>query len=367
MSEPATGTREFTITRVLDASRDEVFRAWTEPDQAARWFGPVGCTTPRETVSMDVQPGGEWRATMIRDEDGAEYPIGGVYREVLAPERLVFTWGDQARLGEPEQSLITITLTDLGGKTEMVFHQTGLDTRERCGRAAGLELVPGPAGRARGAGDAAAGGARGGVGAGARAVAGPGEAGHRGPRRAGRGPPPVADGRDHRARTPSRATGRRRRWSICSRGAASSIVYHFMERADGQWCEGCCMFTDTIAGLEHLRARDTAMAVVSHNPWSRLGPLRTRMGWTVPFYSCSGNSFNADCGAGEGFGLSVFLRDGDRVFRSYFTTGRGVETLGNHWTLLDLTPLGRQETWEDSPPGRRQTEPYTWWRLHDEY
>ena len=82
-------------------------------------------------------------------------------------------------------------------------------------------------------------------------------------------------------------------------GRRQLIVYHFMERADGQWCEGCCMFTDTIAGLEHLRARDTAMAVVSHNPWSRLGPLRTRMGWTVPFYSCSGNSFNADCGAGR--------------------------------------------------------------------
>jgi len=366
MSEPAAGSREFTITRVLDATRDEVFRAWTEPDQAARWFGPVGCTTPRETVSMDVQPGGEWRATMIRDEDGAEYPIGGVYREVLAPERLVFTWGDQARLGEPEQSLITITLTDLGGKTEMVFHQTGLDTRERSdvqqGWSSCLDRLAGHVVR-------------------------------------GTLPPVVpaavwepalaqlrAQEKLATAARDALAAARRRlpmveitgHYTFTSDGPAASlvdlfegrrqlIVYHFMERADGQWCEGCCMFTDTIAGLEHLRARDTAMAVVSHNPWSRLGPLRTRMGWTVPFYSCSGNSFNADCGAGEDFGLSVFLRDGDRVFRSYFTTGRGVETLGNHWTLLDLTPLGRQETWEDSPPGRRQTEPYSWWRLHDEY
>jgi predicted dithiol-disulfide oxidoreductase (DUF899 family)/uncharacterized protein YndB with AHSA1/START domain len=367
MSEPAAGSREFTITRVLDASRDEVFRAWTEPDQAARWFGPVGCTTPRETVSMDVQPGGEWRATMIRDEDGEEYPIGGVYREVLAPERLVFTWGDPARLGEPEQSLITITLTDLGGKTEMVFHQTGLDsgderTEVQQGWSSCLDRLAGHIVR-------------------------------------GALPPVVpasvwepalaqlrAQEKQATAARDALAAARRRlpmveitgHYTFTSDGPAASlvdlfegrrqlIVYHFMERADGQWCEGCCMFTDTIAGLEHLHARDTAMAVVSHNPWSRLGPLRARMGWKVPFYSCSGNSFNADCGAGEDFGLSVFLRDGDRVFRSYFTTGRGVETLGNHWTLLDLTPLGRQETWEDSPPGRRQSEPYTWWRLHDEY
>jgi predicted dithiol-disulfide oxidoreductase (DUF899 family) len=66
-------------------------------------------------------------------------------------------------------------------------------------------------------------------------------------------------------------------------------------------------------------------------------------------------------------GLSVFLRDGDRVFRTYFTTGRGVEALGSNWTFLDLTPLGRQEDWEDSPEGYPQTPRYGWWQLHDEY
>ena len=70
---------------------------------------------------------------------------------------------------------------------------------------------------------------------------------------------------------------------------------------------------------------------------------------------------------GETFGLSVFLRDGDSVFRSYFTTHRGVEALGSVWTFLDLTPLGRQEDWEDSPAGYPQTKPYEWWRRHDEY
>ena len=69
----------------------------------------------------------------------------------------------------------------------------------------------------------------------------------------------------------------------------------------------------------------------------------------------------------EGVGLSVFLRDGDRVFRTYFTTGRGVEALGSVWSFLDRTPLGRQETWEDTPTGRPQSAPYQWWRLHDEY
>jgi predicted dithiol-disulfide oxidoreductase (DUF899 family) len=70
---------------------------------------------------------------------------------------------------------------------------------------------------------------------------------------------------------------------------------------------------------------------------------------------------------GEMFGLSAFIRDGDAVYRTYFTTNRGVEALGPVWTLLDLTALGRQEEWEDSPEGTPQTPPYQWWRRHDEY
>jgi predicted dithiol-disulfide oxidoreductase (DUF899 family) len=66
-------------------------------------------------------------------------------------------------------------------------------------------------------------------------------------------------------------------------------------------------------------------------------------------------------------GGNVYLRDGERVFLTYATTGRSVEALGSVWTFLDLTPLGRQEEWEDTPPGRPQTPPYGWWRLHDEY
>ena len=69
----------------------------------------------------------------------------------------------------------------------------------------------------------------------------------------------------------------------------------------------------------------------------------------------------------ENSGTSVFLRDGEQVFHTYFTSGRGDEMLGSFWAFLDLTPLGRQETWEDSPPGWPQSPPYEWWRRHDEY
>ena len=79
------------------------------------------------------------------------------------------------------------------------------------------------------------------------------------------------------------------------------------------------------------------------------------------------DDFGLTTDEGETFGLSVFLRDGDDVYRTYFTDGRGVEALGSVWTFLDLTPLGRQEEWEDSPPGYPQTPPYEWWRPHDEY
>jgi predicted dithiol-disulfide oxidoreductase (DUF899 family) len=98
---------------------------------------------------------------------------------------------------------------------------------------------------------------------------------------------------------------------------------------------------------------------------------KKRMGWSVPWFSSSDSDFNVDFGlttdAGETFGLSVFLREGDRVFRTYFTAGRGVEALGSTWTFLDLTPFGRQEDWEDSPVGSPQSPPYVWWRRHDEY
>ena len=90
------------------------------------------------------------------------------------------------------------------------------------------------------------------------------------------------------------------------------------------------------------------------------------MGWTIPWFTTR-DDFSQDFDVPETFGLNVFLRDEDQIFRTYFTTGRGVETLGSIWTFLDITPLGRQEEWEDSPEGYPQTPRYKWWQLHDEY
>ena len=159
-------------------------------------------------------------------------------------------------------------------------------------------------------------------------------------------------------------------------GRRQLILYHFMfaPGVDG-WpdagCDGCSMVADQIPHLAHLHARDTSFAMVSLAPIEKIEAYRERMGWQGPWYSSAGSDFNRDFGVTtdeyEVFGLSVFIREGDEVFRTYFTSGRGVETLGTPWTLLDLTPLGRQEDWEDSPGGYPQTAPYGWWRRHDEY
>lgn len=149
-------------------------------------------------------------------------------------------------------------------------------------------------------------------------------------------------------------------------GRRQLVVYHFMEPGD-DFCVGCSGFADNIGRLEHLHARDTSLALVTQAPFARLAAYRARMGWQVPWYAAVGGDFNAACGVREGFGLSVFLREGSDVYRSYFTSARGVDRLRMDFNLLDLTPLGRQETWEDSPQGWPQTEPYRWWRRHDEY
>ena len=151
------------------------------------------------------------------------------------------------------------------------------------------------------------------------------------------------------------------------------IVYRFFfEPGVTRWpeagCGGCSMFVDNIGhfALPHLHARDTSLVLVSPAPQDDIQWLKERMGWTIPWFTAT-DDFSDDFDVPEYFGLNVFLRDGQEVFRTYFTDGRAAEAIGPVWSFLDLTPFGRQETWEDSPEGYPQDPPYSWWRLHDEY
>ena len=152
-------------------------------------------------------------------------------------------------------------------------------------------------------------------------------------------------------------------------GRRQLIVYHFMLfDGDDDRCPGCSMIVDNIAHTGHLHARDTTLVVSSPAPQSQIQPFRDRMGWTVSWYS-STSAFAEDMGSGREFGISVFLRGdepgGERIYRTYFTTGRGGEFVLSTLRWLDLTPMGRQEAWEESGGG--DNEPGSWWRLHDEY
>ena len=151
-------------------------------------------------------------------------------------------------------------------------------------------------------------------------------------------------------------------------GYRQLIIYHFMLEPGQDWlCPGCCTFTDNLAaGQWHLNARNTRLILMARAPQSQFEPVRRRFGWTVPFYSSFGSQFNDDMGLTV-FGLSVLLHDGDQVFRTYFTTARGVDRLRMDFNLLDLTPYGRQEEWEDSPEDWPQDRTMSWLRLHDEY
>lgn len=156
-------------------------------------------------------------------------------------------------------------------------------------------------------------------------------------------------------------------------GRRQLIVYRFFYAPDVEnWpdgaCSGCSLFADTVVHPAHLAARDTTLAFVTAAPIDKVERLRDRMGWGhIPFYSLPDEHFSRDFGVEEMFGINVFIRRGERVFRTYFLNGRGIEEIGPVWSFLDLTMLGRQETWQDVPPGRPQGEPYKWWRLHDSY
>ncbi|HKN52791.1 MAG TPA: SRPBCC domain-containing protein [Amycolatopsis sp.] len=117
---------DLTITRVFDAPRELVFSAWTDPDRLASWLGPKGFTAP--SVTLDTRPGGGWRACIRNETHGDEHWMHGVYREISTPERLVFSFSWDTEGDMRAETLVTITFADLGGKTEMTFHQAGFPT-----------------------------------------------------------------------------------------------------------------------------------------------------------------------------------------------------------------------------------------------
>ena len=132
-------------------------------------------------------------------------------------------------------------------------------------------------------------------------------------------------------------------------------------------CDGCSFVADQVAHPAHLNARDTTLAFVSRAPQADIRGLKERMGWhRIPWYTLT-DDFDADFGVDQMHGTNVFIRDDDRIFRTYFVADRGDEQMGNTWNYLDITALGRQEEWEDSPQGYPQTPPYLWWNYHDAY
>jgi len=171
-------------------------------------------------------------------------------------------------------------------------------------------------------------------------------------------------------------------------GKRQLIVYHFM--FDPKWkdgCPGCTGYVNALGDLTMLGERDTTMVLISRAPLAKLEDYKARMGWTLPWLSSFESDFNYDFHAtadedvapveynyrtkeemearnepyptkGEQHGLSVFFRIGDEVFHTYSAYARGVEKLSDAYALLDVTPYGRQEDWEDSPPGWPQKPTY---------
>jgi predicted dithiol-disulfide oxidoreductase (DUF899 family) len=155
-------------------------------------------------------------------------------------------------------------------------------------------------------------------------------------------------------------------------GRRQLVVYRFfydpgMEGYPERGCGGCSFLADHVAPLAHLNARDTTLVFVSRAPQPEIQRWKARMGWQqIPWYTIT-DDFDVDFGVGEWHGTNAFIRDGDRVFRTYYIKDRGDEAMGTTWSYLDITALGRQEEWEDSPEGYPQTAPYQWWNYHDAY
>jgi predicted dithiol-disulfide oxidoreductase (DUF899 family) len=141
-------------------------------------------------------------------------------------------------------------------------------------------------------------------------------------------------------------------------GRDQLVIYQFMDVGPDGFCPGCTAFTRNVTDIKDLEDTGVSWVTVSNMPLAQIESYKAQQGWTLPFVSSHGSSFSADCGAGDAFMLSVFLRDGTDVYRTYYTNRRGMDRTMFVYNILDLTPYGRQEDWEDSPPGWPQHPTY---------
>lgn len=162
-------------------------------------------------------------------------------------------------------------------------------------------------------------------------------------------------------------------------GRRQLIVYRaFLDPGVHGWpehgCVGCSLMADHIGNLAHLHARDTTLVYASRGSQTDIERVKARMGWDIPWFTMlpdDEGAFDVDFGVDQWHGTNAFIRmsdgDSDQVYRTYFINNRGDEAFVNTWNFLDMTALGRQEDWEDSPEGYPQSPPYEWWSWHDEY
>ncbi|AEF37710.1 conserved hypothetical protein [Mycolicibacter sinensis] len=147
-------------------------------------------------------------------------------------------------------------------------------------------------------------------------------------------------------------------------GKRQLIVYHHMWSPGQEWqCPGCTGYTAQFSRLEFLSAYDARFVVVTQGPIDEALDYKRRVGNQMAWYSTADSTFGADVDAppGGGFAVNVFLHHGDKVFRTWYTTGRGVEQLSHTFPLIDVLPYGRQEEWQDSPSGWPQGPTYGRW------
>ena len=147
-------------------------------------------------------------------------------------------------------------------------------------------------------------------------------------------------------------------------GRRQLITYHHMWSPGAEWqCAGCTGFTSQFTRLDFLTAYDARFVIVTQGPIAEALAYKEKVGNRMTWYSTADSPFGADVDApaGGGFGLNVFLRDGDTVYRTWHSNGRGTEQLSHTFPLIDLLPWGRQEPWQDSPDGWPQSQTYEGW------